>query len=77
RQPYVVNVNGSESELKSVQVDQFPHSTATLPLAVDTTPTRSQVAESSPWLTRSWLFALGGLLIAESWLAWAMGRRSG
>lgn len=75
--PYVVNVDGSESELKSVQVDQFPHSTASLPPAVDTPPTRSQVAESSPWLTRSWLFALGVLLIVESWLAWALGRRSG
>ena len=74
--PYVVNVDGSESELKSLQVDQLPHSTATLPLAIDAPPTRSQVAESSPWLTRSWLFALGILLITESWLAWALGRRS-
>ena len=75
--PYVVNVDGSESELKSVQVYQLPHSTATFPLAVDAPPTRSQVAESSPWLTRSWLFALAILLVAESWLAWALGRRSG
>lgn len=77
RQPYIVNVDGSESELRSVQVAQFPHSTATLPLAVDTPPTRSQVAESSPWLTRGWLLVLGSLLLVESWLAWALGRRSG
>ncbi len=75
--PYVVNVDGSESELKSVPVDQFPRSTATPPRAVDTPPTRSQIAESSPWFTRTWLFALGVLLLAESWLAWALGRRSG
>lgn len=75
-QPFVVNVDGSESQLRSVQADQLPRSTATLPLAVDAPQTRSQVAETSPWLTRSWLFALGILLLVESWLAWALGRRS-
>lgn len=76
-QPFVVNVDGSESQLQSVRLDQLPRSTAALPLATGIPQTRSQIAQSSPWLARSWLIALGILLLAESWLAWAIGRRSG
>lgn len=76
-QPFVVNVDGSESQLQSVRLDQLPRSTAALPLATGMPQTRSQIAQSSPWLARSWLIALGILLLAESWLAWAIGRRSG
>ena len=76
-QPFVVNVDGSESQLQAVRLDQLPRSTAALPLATGMPQTRSQIAQSSPWLARSWLIALGILLLAESWLAWAIGRRSG
>ena len=76
-QPFVVNVDGTESQLHSLRVDQLPQSTATLPLASNTPHTRSQIAHTSSWLARSWLIVLGILLLAESWFAWAIGRRSG
>ena len=76
-QPFVVNVDGSESPLQTVRVDQLPRSTATLPVTSAVPQTGSQIAQTSPWMSRSCLIVLGLLLLIESWLAWAFGRRSG
>ena len=76
-QPYAVNVDGSESGLQSLGVDQLPKFAPPLVRVSEAPETLQQGVESSPWLSRLWLLALGGLLICESWLAWLLGRRVG
>lgn len=75
--PFAVNVDGSESSLQSIELTQLPLSSRPPPLAIEIPESSAQVAESSPWLARGWLIVLGLLLVAESWLAWALGRRVG
>lgn len=75
--PFAVNVDISESSLRSIELTQLPLASRPLPLPIEMPDSNSQVAESSPWLARGWLIALGLLLVAESWLAWALGRRVG
>ncbi len=74
-QPFVVNVDNSESDLRSVSVGALPRSTAVLPAATGGPRSLEQTAEASPGVTRGLLLILGMLLIAESWLAWVLGRR--
>lgn len=77
QQPYAVNVDGSESSLASIQPSQLPRLSPPPLRAIETPESFAQGVESSPWLARWWLLALGILLISESWLAWALGRRAG
>ncbi len=74
-QPFVVNVDNSESDLRSVAVGVMPRSTAVLPATAGSPRSVEQAAEASPGMTRGLLIALGMLLISESWLAWVLGRR--
>ncbi len=74
---FAVNVDGSESSLQSIELLQLPKFSPPPPLATVNTAGNSDGVERNPWFVRGWLIALGILLLAESWLAWALGRRVG
>jgi hypothetical protein len=74
---YAVNLNPSGSSLRSASTDELPQAA---PMAALHEEVRqrgmTEVAESSSPLARSALLVLGGLLVIESLLAWAIGRRA-
>jgi len=72
--PYAVNISPTQSDLRSVPVEQLPKSTekASSPIAVNID---NDSTNPSSTLVRWLLGALAIMLVAESCLAWTLGRR--
>lgn len=77
--PYAVNINPSQSDLRSVAVEQLPKSTQNDSSQNDASQyavgVDSDLAEPSNTLVRWLLISLAAMLVAESCLAWSLGRR--
>ncbi|MCA9132330.1 MAG: hypothetical protein KDA45_04220, partial [Planctomycetales bacterium] len=76
-QPYMVNIQPSESPLRSLGREQLPPSSERPPSLAVAGQDRLPLEETSPWLSRGLLLLLGVLLLSESLLAWWMGRKAG
>lgn len=72
--PYAVNIVPNQSDLQSVPIDKLPKSfeKAASPVAVSV---ENESDNSSSTLVRWLLGSLAVMLIAESCLAWILGRR--
>ncbi len=74
-QLYAVNVNLSESSLTSIRLEDLPKPSAPRALTRAWTLPRNATANSG--FATALLMALGCLLVTESALAWALGKRAG
>ncbi len=72
--PYAVNINPVQSDLRSVSIEQLPKSTEKTPSPV-TASLDSGSSNPSSAVARWLLGTLAIMLVAESCLAWALGRR--
>lgn len=72
--PFAVNINPNQSDLRTLAVNQLPKSTEKTPSQVTANSDSNPALESNA-LVRWLLGSLAAMLVAESCLAWYLGRK--